>query len=91
MNTYHPRTNSRALAHGRAAWVLSPARTVAPRKAPIPPGMAMRASTFLSTLPNFACEKPLTAEVPISARCTEAEARAGVSPMAMSRVDEVRP
>ena len=51
----------------------------------------MRESTFLSTFPSFAWEKPLTADVPISARWTDADARAGVSPMAISSVEEVSP
>ncbi len=55
------------------------------------PGSAMRRRTVLSTLPIRACEYALAADVPISARCTEADAAAGARPIAMRRVDDVRP
>ena len=49
----------RVLAHGLAACVESPERTVAPTNAPIAPGSAMRRSTVLSTLPMRACDTAL--------------------------------
>ena len=44
-----------------------------------------------STLPSFQCEKPDTSEVPTSDRCTAAEAAAGATPAASSRVVDVTP
>jgi hypothetical protein len=66
-------------------------RTVAPAKAPMAPGSPIFATTFQSTLPNFQCERPDASVVPISARCTVAEAAAGLVPMASSSVVEVTP
>ena len=66
-------------------------RKVAPAKAPIAPGMPMRVTTFQSTLPNFQCEAPEARVVPISARCTVADAAAGLVPIASSSVVDVTP
>ena len=44
-----------------------------------------------STLPSLWCEKPDATVVPISLKCTAAEAAAGVNPSVSSRVDEVTP
>ena len=44
-----------------------------------------------STLPSLWCEKPETSEVPISEKCTAADAAAGATPAASSSVDEVTP
>jgi hypothetical protein len=51
-----------------------------------PPRGSIWATTFRSTLPNFQCEKPDASVVPISARCTVADAAAGLVPMARSSV-----
>ena len=44
-----------------------------------------------STLPSLWWEKPETSEVPISEKWTAAEAAAGATPAASSRVDDVTP
>ncbi len=44
-----------------------------------------------STLPNLWWEMPETSEVPISEKCTAAEAVAGAMPVASSRVVDVTP
>ena len=44
-----------------------------------------------STLPNRQCDTAAASVVPISARCTEADAAAGATPATSSRVAEVRP
>jgi len=77
--------------HGRAASSDRLLRRTAPAKAPTPPGMANRTSTFRSTLPNRQWTAPDAADVPISARGTLADARAGVRPTASSRLGEVTP
>ena len=66
-------------------------RKVAPAKAPIAPGMPMRMTTFQSTFPNFQWDAPEASVVPISARCTVAEAAAGLVPMASRSVVDVTP
>ncbi len=66
-------------------------RKVAPAKAPIAPGMPMLRTTCQLTLPNRQCAAPEASVVPISARCTEAEATAGAYPAVSSRVVEVTP
>ena len=66
-------------------------RNVAPRKAPTAPGIPILATTAQSTLPNFQCAAPDIRVVPISARCTVADAAAGLVPMASSKVVEVTP
>jgi hypothetical protein len=76
---------------GAATSVESFESTVAPRKAPIAPGTPTLATTFQSTLPNLQWARPEARVVPISARCTVAEAAAGLVPMASSRVVEVTP
>lgn len=76
---------------GAAASVDSCDRMVAPRKAPTAPGIAIRRTTRQSTLPNFQCETPDTRVVPISARCTVADAAAGLVPIARSSVVVVTP
>src|SRR3712207_8350647 len=60
--------------------------TFAPMKAPTAPGTPTLATTFQSTLPNFQCARPDIRLVPISAKCTVADAAAGLVPMASSRV-----
>lgn len=64
---------------------------MAPANAPIAPGSAMRVTTRQSTLPNRQCATPAASVVPISARCTEADAAAGATPATSSRVDDVSP
>ncbi len=64
---------------------------VAPRNAPVAPGTPRVSTIFQSTLPNFQCDSPEASDVPSSARCTEAEARAGVSPAVSRIVVEVTP
>ena len=44
-----------------------------------------------STLPSLWCEKPETSVVPISEKCTAAEAAAGAMPVASSSVEDVTP
>ena len=63
--------------HGAAASVDRLERKVAPAKAPIAPGMPIRRTTGQFTLPNRQCDTPDARVVPISARCTDAEAIAG--------------
>jgi hypothetical protein len=65
--------------------------TVAPAKAPTAPGTPILATTFQSTFPNFQWETPEISVVPISARCTDAEAAAGLVPRASSNVVDVTP
>ena len=64
---------------------------MAPAKAPTAPGTPILRTTFQSTLPNFQCEAPEISVVPISARCTVAEAAAGFVPIARRRVVDVTP
>ena len=65
--------------------------TVAPRNAPTAPGTPIFATTFQSTLPNRQCARPDIRLVPISAKCTVADAAAGLVPMASSSVVDVTP
>ena len=65
--------------------------TVAPAKAPTAPGNPMRATTDQSTLRKRQCAVPEARVVPISARCTEADAEAGESPATRSREVDVTP
>ena len=65
--------------------------TVAPRNAPAAPGTPILATTFQSTLPNLQCATPDSSVVPISAKCTVADAAAGLVPIARSSVVEVTP
>ena len=90
-STYRPRASRITDISGAATEVSRLDRKVAPAKAPTAPGMPMRSTTFQSTLPNFQCEAPEASVVPISARCTVAEAAAGLVPMASSRVVDVTP
>jgi hypothetical protein len=76
---------------GAAVSVDSDERNVAPANAPTAPGIAIFATTFQSTLPNRQCETPDASVVPISARCTVAEAAAGATPVTSSNVVEVTP
>ncbi|GAB3595522.1 hypothetical protein GCM10027446_20920 [Angustibacter peucedani] len=64
---------------------------MAPAKAPTAPGTPSLATTDQSTFPKRQCEAPEAKVVPISARCTVAEAAAGLAPMASSRVVDVTP
>ncbi len=66
-------------------------RKVAPANAPTAPGMPILATTFQSTLLNRQWEMPEARVVPISARCTVADAAAALVPIASSRVVEVTP
>jgi hypothetical protein len=67
-------------------------RTVAPRNAPMAPGMASHVILDQSTLPKRQCESPEAAQVPTSDMCTTVDASAGVSPaIAMSNVVDVTP
>ena len=65
--------------------------TVAPAKAPTPPGIAMIPTVRQSTFPSLWWEKPDTRVVPISEKWTAALAVAGAIPVASSRVDDVTP
>ena len=56
---------------GAAASVDSEDSTVAPRKAPIAPGPAIRATTRQSTLRSRQCEMPEAMLVPSSEKCTD--------------------
>ena len=69
----------------------SPDSTVAPAKAPTAPGTPIFTTTPQSTLPKRQCAAPDISVVPISARCTVADAAAGLEPMASSSVVEVTP
>ena len=61
---------------------------MAPAKAPIAPGTPSRATSRQSTLPSFQCDTPDATLVPSSARCTDADAIAGLRPaMSSSDVD----
>ncbi len=53
--------------------------------------MPTLATTGHSTLPKRQCEAPETSVVPISARCTVADAAAGLVPTASSSVVVVTP
>ncbi len=64
---------------------------VAPAKAPTPPGTAMIPTVRQSTLPSFQCETPETRVVPISEKCTAADAAGGAMPVASSSDDDVTP
>ena len=64
---------------------------MAPAKAPTAPGPAMIETVRQSTLPSLWWEMPETSVVPISEKCTAAEAAAGATPVASSRVDDVTP
>jgi hypothetical protein len=59
--------------------------------APMAPGMPRRRTVRQSMLPKRQWEKPDTAVVPSSARCTEADAAAGASPAARTSEAEVAP
>ena len=65
--------------------------SVAPRNAPTKPGSARIDTVRQSTLPNLWCEAPETSEVPSSEKWTAAEAAAGATPAASSRVEDVTP
>ncbi len=64
---------------------------MAPAKAPMPPGTAMMLTVRQSTLPSLWWEMPETSVVPISEKCTAADAAAGAMPAASRRVEEVTP
>ena len=66
-------------------------RKVAPANAPIAPGTPIFSTTRQSTLPKRQWETPETRQVPISARCTVADAAAGFVPMASRSVVDVTP
>ena len=76
---------------GAAASVDSEDNTVAPRKAPIAPGPAIRATTRQSTFFSRQWEMPEAMFVPSSEMCTEADAAAGVRPASSSSVVDVTP
>ena len=76
---------------GAAASVDSEDRTVAPRKAPIAPGPAIRETTRQSTFFSFQWDSPEARLVPSSEKCTDAEAAAGVSPARINKELEVTP
>ena len=54
-------------------------------------GEARMLTVRQSTLPSLWWEKPDTSEVPISEKWTAAEAAAGATPAASSRVEDVTP
>ena len=76
---------------GFAVPVSRPDRKVAPAKAPMAPGTPIFSTTGQSTLPKRQWEAPETRVVPISARCTVAEAATGLVPIASSSVVVVTP
>ncbi len=86
-----PSASSTPDVQGRAAAVESELSTTAPRKAPTAPGRATIRTVRQSMLPNRQCEMPDTRVVPTSARCTDAEAIAGVTPVDSRRVVLVTP
>ena len=77
--------------HGLAASVLSWDRNVAPQNAPTAPGRPSRTTMRQSTLPKRAWAVPEAKVVPISARCTDADAAAGDRPAANISDEEVTP
>jgi hypothetical protein len=87
-----PRLNKNTATIGSAASaVMTETNTTAPRKAPTAPGTASQMILDQSTFPNLQCETPDIAQVPISAMCTLAEARAGEIPTASNKVVDVTP
>ncbi|CAB4591850.1 unannotated protein [freshwater metagenome] len=66
-------------------------KNVAPKNAPIPPGIARRTNTFLSIFSACQWETPETKVVPISAACTAAEATAAEAPNVSNKVELVKP
>jgi len=76
---------------GLAASVDRLDRKVAPAKAPIAPGTPSFQTNRQSTLPSFQWESPEATLVPISARCTDALAIAGLSPTKSNSDEEVTP
>lgn len=66
-------------------------RKFAPIKAPIEPGIASLIMIFLSTFSACQCDNPDAKVVPISAKCTAADATAAVAPAVTKRVELVIP
>jgi hypothetical protein len=66
-------------------------KNVAPRSAPMPPGIASFLSILVSTLSACQCETPETNVVPISAACTAADATAADAPSVSKSVELVNP
>src|SRR5215211_833477 len=91
---YTPRANRKMATTGAtnsSATVATQVTATAPRNAPMPPGTAIHTILDQSTLPKRQCEIPDTAQVPISAMCTLADASAGEIPAANNSVVEVTP
>ena len=80
-----------AAIHGVATSVDRLERRVAPAKAPTPRARRGAGRSRQSTLPKRQWEAPETRVVPISERCTDAEAAAGASPTASISDEEVTP
>ncbi len=89
--TSAPRPKSTTATAGASHEAVSELSTVAPAKAPMAPGTAMRATSDHETLPNFQWDSPEVNVVPISARCTLAEETAGAMPLEISTVLQVTP
>src|SRR5215207_8953450 len=88
---YTPRANRKMATTGAtnsSATVATQVTATAPRNAPMPPGTAIHTILDQSTLPKRQCEIPDTAQVPISAMCTLADASAGEIPAANNSVVE---
>ena len=66
-------------------------KNVAPRNAPIPPGIARRSKIFLSMFSACQCDAPEAKVVPISAKCTAADATAADAPSVTNKVELVSP
>jgi hypothetical protein len=73
-----PKTNNTPDVHGRAAERSIVLRTIAPTNAARPPGTAILIIVGQSTFPNLMWEIPEKAVVPTSAKCTTADAAAGL-------------
>jgi hypothetical protein len=77
--------------HGLAAAVDTELSTTAPANAPIAPLTPALRTVRQWTLPKRQCAAPEASVVPISARCTDADAVAGAMPAVSSKVVEVAP
>src|SRR5215204_1238234 len=88
---YTPRRKRNNATNGAAASAEITLTATAPPKAPNAPGMVNQPNFFQSTLPNLQWEMPEAAVVATSERCTLAEARAGATPTAKSKVADDAP
>src|SRR5215204_2436579 len=88
---YTPRKKRNRATKGAAASAEITLTATAPPKAPTAPGMVNQPNLLQSTLPNLQWERPEAAVVATSERCTLAEASAGATPTARSKVAEDAP